>query len=138
MDLFLSLGSNLGVRDRNIGRALFLLDEVFGPRKGCSDMVRTQACGFDGPEFLNMVVRYESALPPFEVLAACKEIEKGMGRSDAPEFDADGRRIYHNRIIDIDILEYGDIVMDTPQLTIPHPQVVTRPFVAGLLEAARR
>jgi len=138
MDLYLSLGSNLGAREDNIDRAICLLDEVFSSRRGQSEIVQTQACGFDGPPFLNMVARYESALPPLEVLAACKEIERRMGRTDAQEFDKKGRRIYHDRIIDIDILKYGDVVMDTPELTIPHPQVKERPFISPLMEEAAR
>jgi 2-amino-4-hydroxy-6-hydroxymethyldihydropteridine diphosphokinase len=56
-----------------------------------------------------------------------------MGRKDAPEYAADGSRIYHDRIIDIDILFYGDLRLNTPLLTIPHPQVESRSFVRELL-----
>ena len=57
-----------------------------------------------------------------------------MGRTDTPEYAPDGSRIYHNRIIDIDILFYGEHSVSTPQLSIPHPQVHSRPFVKQLLE----
>ena len=67
------------------------------------------------------------------VLKICKRIERAMGRKDAPEYAADGSRIYHDRIIDIDILFYGDLRLSTPLLTIPHPQVESRPFVGILL-----
>jgi 2-amino-4-hydroxy-6-hydroxymethyldihydropteridine diphosphokinase len=56
-----------------------------------------------------------------------------MGRTDGPEYDADGQRIYHNRIIDIDILFFGDLQLESPRLTLPHPQVFSRPFVGELL-----
>ena len=52
-----------------------------------------------------------------------------MGRTDPPEYDADGRRIYHSRIIDIDILFYGKEVIETEELTIPHPRIAERDFV---------
>nr|MCR4863966.1 2-amino-4-hydroxy-6-hydroxymethyldihydropteridine diphosphokinase [Bacteroidales bacterium] len=60
------------------------------------------------------------------------------GRRDAPEYAADGSRIYHDRIIDIDILLYGDMKVDEPGLTIPHPQLDTRPFFGDLIAQVRR
>ena len=80
------------------------------------------------------MVVYRSARKPENILRICKQIERSMGRTDAPEYDPDGSRIYHNRIIDIDILFYGEHSVSTPQLTIPHPQVHSRPFVKQLLE----
>ena len=136
-ELYLLLGTNLGDRQSNVNTALEALDEAFcGRRIRTSSVIETEACGFDGPPFLNAVVVYRSARRPETILKICKQIERRMGRTDAPEFAPDGSRIYHNRIIDIDILIYGDICVRTPQLTIPHPQVKTRPFVAGLLQEA--
>ena len=57
-----------------------------------------------------------------------------MGRTDQPQFAPDGTRIYHNRIVDIDILLFGKVQMDTPELTIPHHQIETRPYIKPLLE----
>ena len=136
-ELYLLLGTNLGDRQANIEQALKALDKAFcGRRLRISSIVETEACGFDGPPFLNTVVVYSSAKWPRTVLHICKRIERSMGRRDAPEFGPDGRRIYHDRIIDIDILKYGDIAMNTPELTIPHPQVESRPFVRPLMEEA--
>lgn len=133
--LYLLLGTNLGDRRTNIERALVALDEAFkGRRQQLSDIIETEACGFDGPPFLNTVVVYKSARKPESVLRICKKIEATMGRTDTPEYDANGRRIYHNRLIDIDILLYGNIEVNTPTLRIPHPQVTERPFVKLLLE----
>ena len=64
-----------------------------------------------------------------EILAACKEIERKLGRDDAPGYDADGKRIYHNRTIDIDILFYGSERVDCEDLKIPHPLIAERDFV---------
>ncbi|MCR4823919.1 MAG: 2-amino-4-hydroxy-6-hydroxymethyldihydropteridine diphosphokinase, partial [Bacteroidales bacterium] len=66
---------------------------------------------------------------PQTLLRICKRIEREMGRRDAPEYDAEGRRIYHDRPIDIDILLYGDERVDTPDLQIPHPLMQQREFV---------
>ncbi len=133
--LYLLLGTNLGDRQANIDAALAALDKAFcGRRVQLTPVLETQACGFDGPPFLNAVVVYRSARKPENILKICKSIERSMGRTDPPEYAADGRRIYHDRIIDIDILMYGDLAVRTPTLTIPHPQVESRPFVKVLLE----
>ena len=133
-ELYLLLGTNLGDREANIKRALELLDDAFcGRRLRVSPVIETAACGFDGPAFLNAVVVYRSGRNPLTVLKICKRIERSMGRTDPPEYDAGGGRIYHDRIIDIDILLYGDITLDSPVLTIPHPQTKSRPFVKDLL-----
>ena len=134
-ELVLLLGTNLGDREENIRRALEALDKAFGGRRvKISDIIETEACGFDGPPFLNAVVVYRSARKPENVLKICKQIERSMGRTDTPEYAPDGSRVYHNRIIDIDILFYGEHSVSTPQLSIPHPQVHSRPFVKQLLE----
>ena len=134
-DLVLLLGTNLGDRGENIRHALEALDKAFsGRRVKLSDIIETEACGFDGPPFLNAVVVYRSARKPENILKVCKRIERSMGRKDAPEYAPDGSRIYHDRIIDIDILFYGEHSLSTPDLTIPHPQVYSRPFVGKLLE----
>ena len=132
--LYLALGSNIGARKANIMSALSFLNGILGRYEALSELIETEACGFDGPPFLNCVVRYSSRKSPASILALCKDIERRMGRTEQPQYAPDGTRIYHNRIIDIDILMYGKVQMDTPELTIPHPQVETRPFVRPLLE----
>lgn len=136
--LYLAIGSNIGARKTNILSALSFLNGELGRYKALSDIIPTRALGFDGPEFLNCVVRYETRKRPETILAICKTIERRLGRDDVPEYASDGSRIYHNRIIDIDILIYGNLHIDTPELTIPHPQVETRPFVRPLLEQVRK
>lgn len=132
--LYLLLGTNLGDREANIEEALRQLDAVFGARIGETPVVETEACGFVAPPFLNKIVVYSSARKPENILKICKQIERKMGRTDPPEYAPDGSRIYHDRIIDIDILFYGEQSINTPELTIPHPQVETRPFVKDLLD----
>lgn len=134
MRVTLLLGSNLGRRSCNLDSALRRLEKAIGsPAVAFTPAVRTEACGFDGPWFLNRIVCFETETDPRQLLGICKEIERGMGRTDAPEYAADGARIYHNRKIDIDILFYGDLSIDEEDLKIPHPQVESRPFVKELL-----
>ena len=134
MTVFLSLGTNKGNRERNIRRALCLLNIALGKRyKAVSDIINTEAAGFEGPDFLNCVVAYDLRLAPGALLRRCKRIERLMGRRDTPEYASDGSRIYHDRVIDIDILLYGDMKVDEPGLVIPHPQLEARPFFGGLI-----
>ncbi len=132
--LYLALGSNLGDRKGNITRALGLLDmRLNGRFLSVSPMLETEAVGFEGNDFINCVVIYNCESDPFEVLDICKSIERQMGRTDEPEYDGEGHRVYHDRIIDIDILMYGDSKIDTDRLVLPHPQVETRPYIKELL-----
>lgn len=133
--LYLALGTNLGDREANLRTALSLLDAAFGARQALSPIINTQACGFRGPDFLNCVAVYESRRRACTILKICKRIEAQMGRTDAPEYDENGRRVYRDRIIDIDILKYGNLRMETSELTIPHPQIQSRPFVKELLDS---
>ena len=135
----LLLGTNLGDRDRNIATALSLLEEALGgPCERISPVIETQACGFEGPAFLNCAAVWNTCLSPEELLDVCKTTERRMGRRDLPEFAPDGSRIYHDRIIDIDILLYGGLEISSPRLTVPHPQIQSRPFVKELLQALER
>ena len=143
--MFLGLGSNLGDRDVNLLKAMNLLDEAFGMHpERISRIVETPAWGFEGPDFLNLCVLYR--LPrkgtpeehSGEILRQVKDIEKALGRKDEALFDADGKRVYHNRIIDIDILLYGTQIIKTESLTIPHPLIGQRDFVKKpLLEISK-
>jgi 2-amino-4-hydroxy-6-hydroxymethyldihydropteridine diphosphokinase len=133
--VYLSLGTNQGDRQARIDEALRRLDAAIGrPYEALSSIIETPAWGFDGPDFLNCVVRYRSARRPETLLKICKRIERAMGRRDAPEYDAAGRRIYHDRPIDIDILLYGDERIDTPELQVPHPLMRQRDFIMGPLK----
>ena len=129
--VYFSLGSNLGDRQSNLDEAVVRMEEVFGV--ACarrSGTIETKSCGFDGEDFLNCAVMFELEDSPAEVLKKCKRIEREMGRPDAqPEYDAEGKRVYHDRTIDIDILLYGDRKIDTRTLTIPHPRMYERDFV---------
>ena len=137
-ELYLALGSTIGARKANIMSALSFLNGYLGRYEALSEIMETEAVGFDGPSFLNCVARYNTRKRPETILGICKEIERRMGRTDQPQYAADGSRIYHNRIVDIDILLYGKVQMSTPTLTIPHPQVEERPFIRPLLDQVRK
>jgi 2-amino-4-hydroxy-6-hydroxymethyldihydropteridine diphosphokinase len=136
VSVYLGLGSNQGNRLQNLMQALDLLDKGLGCHyTALSRIIETKAWGFKGDKFLNACVLYRifrKGTPEeqgHEILALCKEIERTLGRRDAPEYDADGRRIYHNRTMDIDILFYGNERIDTDDLTVPHPRIAERDFV---------
>ena len=123
--LYLSLGTNLGDRRRNLSCALELIAAEVGTILSASDIIETEPWGFESPHaFLNMAVKVETNLQPLQALHATQQIERRLGR-DRKTAD----RQYHDRLIDIDILLYDDLVMDTPELTIPHPLMYQRPFV---------
>ena len=129
-DIYLSIGTNLGDRRANIESALKALDEGIGCHySAVSSMLESKSWGFDGADFLNCAVLYKSDILPHELLVLCKSIEHDMGRRERIEYAADGSRIYHDRIIDIDILLYGDEKINTPGLTVPHPKMREREFV---------
>lgn len=134
--IYLSLGSNLGDRAENLRVARELLAEALQAQPVCSAVLETEAIGFNGPAFLNQVVGFESDIAPEALLDRCQEIEEKLGRPrHAAAYDpATGRRLYSNRIIDIDILIYNDLEYHTDRLTLPHPQVQSRPFVRTLLD----
>ena len=136
VSVYLGLGSNQGNRLQNIERAVSMLDAAFGCRyTALSRVIETAAWGFKGDRFLNACVLYRlyrkgtPAEHGEEILGICKEIERALGREDSPEVDADGKRVYHNRTMDIDLLFYGNEHIDTPVLQVPHPLIAQRDFV---------
>ena len=123
--LYLSLGTNLGQRQSNLDTALTLIGQRIGTVQAKSGVIETEPWGFESSNrFLNMAVKVETSLKPMDVLHTTQMIEREMGRT--AKSDKDG---YQDRIIDIDILLYDDMVMTTPELTIPHPLMYKRRFV---------
>lgn len=123
--LYLSLGTNMGDRPKNLSQAMELIAREVGTVEAASDVIETEPWGFDsGNAFLNMVAKVETELEPIDALHVTQDIEKRLGRS---EKSVNG--VYHDRIIDIDLLMYDDLIMNTPQLTLPHPLMRQRPFV---------
>jgi 2-amino-4-hydroxy-6-hydroxymethyldihydropteridine diphosphokinase len=119
--IYLALGTNLGDRPANLSAAMdALAPDIRVLDK--SPIYETEPWGYtDQPPFLNMVVRAETDLSPEDLLRRLKGIESTLGR--IPSF-RNGPRL-----IDLDILFYDDLVLDTPPLVIPHPQLHKRAFV---------
>ena len=129
-DVYLGLGSNLGDREAVIRKAVEMLDEGLGvAHSRMSSMFGSASWGFEGNDFLNCAVLYRTDVDPYALLDLCKEIETRLGRVQNVEYDAGGRRVYHDRPIDIDILLYGDERISSPRLTVPHPLMRQRDFV---------
>ena len=132
--IYLVLGSNLGDRAWNLEQAKALLAEALRTDMLCSEILETEAVGFEGPAFLNQAVCFESDITPEALLDLCQEIEVKLGRpAHEAEYDAAGRRIFHDRTIDIDILLFNGQEIHTDRLDIPHPQLWERPYVKELL-----
>lgn len=121
---YLSLGSNMGDRIKNLSRAVSLLDD---PKKGIfvelvSPVFETKPVGYtEQDDFLNICLKVITDLDPLDLLSECQKVEKELHRE----------RLIHwgPRTIDVDILTYDDISMDTERLTIPHPRMEERGFV---------
>lgn len=128
--VYFSIGSNIGDRAANIMEALDRMDKAFGRHwSALSDLIETESWGFEGADFVNAACMYELDSDPWKTLEACKRIEREMGRDEVIETGSDGRRVYHDRVIDIDILLYGDRRVQSAALTIPHPLMTERDFV---------
>ena len=132
--IYLALGSNLGDREWNLEQALSLLSEALKVDMLCSRVLETEAVGFEGPSFLNQAVCFESDIAPEALLDLCQDIEVQLGRPrHTAQYGTDGKRIFSDRTMDIDILRYNDQEIHTDRLTIPHPQLWARPYVKELL-----
>ena len=115
---YVGLGANLGDREATVRRAL----ELLGAAR-VSTLIETEPWGFaDQPRFLNAVAELETAESPRVLLDRLLEIERELGRT------REGPR-YGPRTIDLDLLLYGDLELDEPGLTVPHPRLHERLFV---------
>lgn len=125
MQIYLALGANLGDRHQAMRDAIQALDERIGPLVKCSSFYETAPVDFESQHlFLNAAACFETQLTVDEVLQETQNIEKEMGRTQKSH---DG--IHYDRIIDIDLLICGNLVVHTPQLDLPHPRMTERQFV---------
>jgi 2-amino-4-hydroxy-6-hydroxymethyldihydropteridine diphosphokinase len=120
--VYLSLGSNLGDRAGNLRQAITRLEKL-GSVSAVSSLYETEPVEVKGlqPWFLNCVAALETRLDPEQLLARLLALEQAMGRRRTEPKGP--------RTIDIDIVLFGDAVVDTPELTIPHPAMQQRRFV---------
>lgn len=120
----LALGSNLGAKEETLLRAIADLgsNPKISLRKISPVAVTTAVGGPQGqPDFLNLVLEVETELSPFDLLRYCQSVEEKHHRT---------REVHWGpRTLDIDIISYGSLVMDEPELTLPHPMAAQRAFV---------
>ena len=119
---YVALGSNLGDKEANLRRALELLEERGVEVVHTSSFICTEPYGVtDQPQFLNGVCEVRTSMVPLALLHTLLEIEQEMGRVRL--------RHWGERNIDLDLLLYEDVVMNTPELKLPHPDMQNRDFV---------
>jgi len=121
--LYLGLGANLGDRAATLARAVDRL-RTFIDITAVSSTYETEPVGLaDQPRFLNLVVGGRTALPARDVLVRALAVEDALGRT------REGVPRFGPRAIDIDLLLYGDAIIDEPGLVVPHPRMAERAFV---------
>jgi len=123
----IALGSNLGDRQANLDAAILRIGAL-GDVVRVSSFVDTEPVGYlDQPRFLNAMLLLETKIPPLDLLRALLGMELGMGRIRS------GIPAKGPRTVDLDLILYGDVVLETPELTLPHPAMHQRGFVLGPL-----
>ena len=120
---YIALGANLGDRERTLRSAIAALGQL-GSVEAVSSLYETEPVGMvEQPNFLNGVVALRTALPPQELMAELLRIEQQHGRDRSASVPKGPRTL------DLDLLSYGDVVVETPTLTLPHPSLADRRFV---------
>ena len=123
--VYLGLGTNLGDKEQNLRMSVQKIEERIGKIVSLSAFYVTAPWGFASDNsFLNAVVCVETPLRPLEVLKETQAIERELGRTSKSMGG-----VYSDRLIDIDLLLYGDTIMDEEGLILPHPLMVERRFV---------
>jgi 2-amino-4-hydroxy-6-hydroxymethyldihydropteridine diphosphokinase len=122
-EVFLGIGTNLGDREQNLRDALALINQQIGRVLASSSVYETEPWGFETDNsFLNMAVKVRTPLSPYCLLKETESIETILGRIR-------DKKHYISRIIDVDILFYGEDIIDEISLSIPHPRITERRFV---------
>lgn len=134
--IYIGLGSNLGDGPRNLDTARQMLREQVGEELACSGYLVSEPWGFQSSHmFTNAVAAYKTDFSPLELLDATQLIERKMGRLHKHKADEP----YSDRVIDLDILLYDDIVYRNERLVIPHPLIEKRDFVRDpLIECKKK
>ena len=123
--VYLGLGTNIGNRKENLTRAIEALSLALGHYTALSSFIETAPWGFNSDNaFLNCTAAFDTELTPHQLLDTTENIERELGRTSKSNGG-----VYHDRVIDIDILLYGSETVSTERLTIPHPLMHMRDFV---------
>jgi 2-amino-4-hydroxy-6-hydroxymethyldihydropteridine diphosphokinase len=137
-EIYLGLGSNLGDREAVLLQAIDLIGERVGQVTRRSSFIETEPWGFESDNrFLNAVVCCETELTPRAVLQTTQQIERDLGKRKRHATKRQKEINYQDRPIDIDILLYDDLIVDEPDLKIPHPLMHQREFVMRPLNEIR-
>ncbi|MGI9227846.1 MAG: 2-amino-4-hydroxy-6-hydroxymethyldihydropteridine diphosphokinase [Gammaproteobacteria bacterium] len=118
--VYVSIGSNIE-KEKNISSAVKALQAHYGPLD-ISNVYETKAVGFDGDDFHNLVVAFDTNESPLEISQKLKEIESNHGRTR-------GKEQFESRTLDLDQLLYGDLVMKMDSINVPHPDILRYNFV---------
>ena len=122
---YLGLGSNLGNKQQQLNVAITRLTEIVGNISAISDFYETTSWGYESPNpFLNAAIQIETSLSPHELLTTIQQIEHGLGRISKSQDQQ-----YTDRLIDIDMLMYDNLILQTPDLILPHSLMHERLFV---------
>ena len=121
-EVFILLGGNVGDKSKILEQARKLISERIGLITKASSLYATESWGFESDLFWNQVIILDSKLDPFEIIDKTQTIEREMGRFKSSTG-------YEDRIIDIDLLFYDNLTVNTINLTIPHPRIGERKFV---------
>lgn len=127
MKVWLSLGSNLENPEKQVQRAIsYLQEKCYITILSASEAIETKPYGYaDQPNYINQIIEIETPLTSAELLVFLKNAEKHLGRVPTEKWGP--------RIIDLDILFYGDDIIQTEELTIPHPAILEREYLLHLL-----
>ncbi|MFA6482159.1 MAG: 2-amino-4-hydroxy-6-hydroxymethyldihydropteridine diphosphokinase [Bacteroidales bacterium] len=129
-ELIIGLGSNLGDRQENIRKAIHLIGEKVGKVTAASTLVETEPWGFESAnKFLNGVIIVGKTAPSQRVYPSGAHEIIGILQSIEREFGRVRTGVYTDRMIDLDILFYGDLVINEPGLIVPHPKLHEREFI---------
>lgn len=121
-EVYLGIGTNLGNRQEHLGKALFYIDRLLGKIISQSSIYETQPWGVsEQPDFLNMVIKVQTYQSPKNTLITILAIEQFMGRVRIEK--------WNSRLIDIDLLFYGNSRINESELIVPHPHISERNFV---------
>ena len=121
-EIYIQLGTNLGEREHHLAEAKKRMNDQLGTILKSSSIYETAAWGMeDQPAFLNQVVELESNMNPWEMMTTMLKIEEAMGRKREEKWGP--------RLIDLDLLAYGDNRITTGLLKLPHPELKNRKFV---------
>lgn len=124
VDVYFSLGTNLGDRILNLQEAIKAIRNKIGPIANCSPVYESDALGFESSDkFYNICIKVTTDQDPIEILTQINAIETALGR------ERNSTVRYSSRKIDIDIIFYGKLILHTETLTIPHPHYTKRLFV---------